>query len=555
VQKVDEQTGRARWIGQAAPPLLLCILALLCGSSLLTKSATWDESHYLGVGRYLVSHQNQDISQAFFHPPLSSVIAGLPLLAVDIPDAIWNEPNADRRGQRIIELRSDDWMLNASRMAMLPVVLALAWIVFRWSQRLYGQWGGILALSVFAFSPNLIAHARLITPDMTLTLMTTLSGYRLWRLAERPGRREFALAGLCLGLLLLSKYTALALVPILMATDAIARIHRAGDDGRNVRKLLSLLSHWPGLLLIASIVLWAGYFFDLGTAEIAGFNIPLFAPGYFEGAYFQWAQSQTPHRFFLMGDFSENGWWYFYLIVLAIKIPIATSLLFVGLFLGSKGLGIRFRSAEIYLWMPFLLFLVYLSFFNTIHNGFRYLMPAFPALLVLLGKYAEASVQRRWQRPALSLALLWLVAANLWNWPNYLAYQNEWIGGPSNGYLWFSDSNLDWGQDLKQLKNYMDEHGIDRIQLAYFGTANPAHYGIDYDYLPSGNSMLQPTPGRAHVAQEHRPAIVALSAYQYQGVGFSDASVYEFFHRLWPNDQIGHSILIFDLAHPLPREE
>ncbi len=547
--------NRADWLQHAAPPTLLCVLALLCASSLLTKSATWDESHYLGVGRYLISHHDQDISQAFFHPPLSSVIAGLPLLAVEIPEEIWREPNADRRGQRIIELRSDDWMLNASRMAMLPVVLALGWVVFVWSRRLYGTWGGILALTVFAFSPNLIAHARLITPDMTLTLMTTLSGYRLWRLAERPGRRQFAWTGLCLGFLLLSKYTALALLPILMATDAVARIHRADVDWRDARKLLALLSHWPGLLVIAFVVLWSGYLFDLGVARIASFDIPLFAPRYFEGAYFQWAQSQTPHRFFLMGRFSEDGWWYFYLIVLAIKIPIVTGFGLLGLAIATKRLGIRFRNAEIYLWMPFLLFLIYLSLFNTIHNGFRYLMPVFPALLILLGKYAEVSVRRRWHRPALSLALLWLVATSLWTWPNYLAYQNEWIGGPKNGYLWFSDSNLDWGQDLKQLKAYMDEHEIDRIQLAYFGTANPAHYGIDYDYLPSGNSMLQPTPDRSRLARADRPSIVALSAYQYQGVGFDDPSVYAFFHEFWPNDQVGHSILIFDLANPLPRAD
>jgi len=544
-----------RWTPRILAALLLFVLALLSTSSLLTKSATWDESHYLGVGRYLVSHQDQDISQAFFHPPLSSVIAGLPLLAVDIPEAIWNESNADRRGQRIIELRSDDWMLNASRMAMLPVVLALGWIVFRWAQRLYGPWAGILALTVFVFSPNLIAHARLITPDMTLTLTTTLCGYRLWRLAEEPDRRQFLLAGLCLGLLLLSKYTALALVPILMATDAAARIHRAEFDRHEFRRYLVLLRHWPGLLLIAAVVLWSGYFFDLGMARIGDFNIPLFAPRYFEGAYFQWAQSQTPHRFFLMGDISENGWWYFYLVVLAIKIPIATSLMLLGLLLGSKHLGIRFRSEEIYLWMPFVVFLVYLSLFNTIHNGFRYLMPTFPAILVLLGKYTETSVSRSWHRPALTLALLWLVIGNLWNWPDYLAYQNEWIGGPNNGYLWFSDSNLDWGQDLKQLGRYMDENGIDRIQLSYFGTANPRHYGIDYDYLPSGNSMLEPTPERARVKAKNRPRIVALSAYEYQGVGFTDASVYESFHRFWPNDQIGHSILIFDLDHPLPRKD
>ena len=90
-----------------------------------------------------------------------------------------------------------------------------------------------------------------------------------------------------------------------------------------------------------------------------------------------------------MGDYSTDGWWYFYLVVLAFKVPIASTAMILGLVVGQRVMGIRFRREEIYLWLPFILFLFYLSFFNTIHNGFRYLMPVFPLLLILVGKYAE----------------------------------------------------------------------------------------------------------------------------------------------------------------------
>jgi hypothetical protein len=534
---------------------LLGGFALLCVSSTFTKSATWDESHYLGVGRYLISHKSRDIPQATYHPPLSSLVHGIPLLWVDIPEEIWRDRNADRRGQRIIALRSDDWLLNGSRLAMLPVALALGALVFRWSQRLYGDWGGFLSLAVFAFSPNLIAHARLITPDMTMTLMTLASGYRLWRLAVAPDRRERVLTGLCLGLLLLSKHTALALLPIWMLTDLVARIRMDAANGPALRRVLSHLRHWPELLAMAFAVLWAGHFFDVGMLRIDGFELPIFAPDYFQGAYFQWTQSRLPHQFFLMGKFSTQGWWYFYLLVLAIKIPIATSFLLLGLVAGRGWLGVRFRSEETYLWLPFLLFLVYLSLFNTIHNGFRYLMPAFPGLLVLLGKYAESTRRGRWHHAAVAGALSWLMASSVWIWPDYLAYHNEWIGGPSNAYRWSSDSNLDWGQDLKQLKRYMEERGIERVQLAYFGTADPAHYGIAYDYLPSANSMLRPMPGTKKIPVDRRAQIVALSAYQYQGVGFGGRPVHHSYHAYRPNDQVGHSILIFDLKNLIPRDD
>jgi hypothetical protein len=92
---------------------------------------------------------------------------------------------------------------------------------------------------------------------------------------------------------------------------------------------------------------------------------------------------------------------------------------------------------------------------------------------------------------------------------------------------------------------------VPRIALAYFGTADPAHWGIVYDALPSPNSALPPGPPRA--PGEPEPRTVALSAYQYQGVAFRDGNPFARFHAYEPNDVIGGSILIFDLDRLIPR--
>lgn len=229
--------GRARWIRGGAPSILPCMLSILCVSSLLAKSASWDESYYLGVGCYLVSHHGSDIAQAFLHLPLSSVIAGLPLLAVDIPEEIWSEPNADRRGQRSVEMRSEDWVLNASRLAMPPIVLALGWAVFQWSRRLFGRWAGSLSLTVFVFSPDIIARARRIAPDMSLTLLTTLSGYRLRRFAEFPERRHSGLR---------TQIFRRCLLPVDAVTDASSPLsHEGVFGGRLVVFLLLKARNFP----------------------------------------------------------------------------------------------------------------------------------------------------------------------------------------------------------------------------------------------------------------------------------------------------------------------
>jgi hypothetical protein len=298
-------------------------------------------------------------------------------------------------------------------------------------------------------------------------------------------------------------------------------------------------------------VLWAGYGLSLGPVALAGGTWVLPAPDYVSGALYQWQQSRLPHAFFLLGDRSRDGWWYFYLVVAALKVPLATGLLLALALSARRWLELPRRPEELYLWLPGLALLVYLSCFNTLHNGFRYLLPVWVPLLVIAGRLAAPAARHAGFRALLCLPLAWLLGASLLTWPDYIAYCNELIGGARNGYRALSDSNLDWGQDLEALARWMRRERVERVQLAYFGTADPAHWGIDYVALPSPNSALPPSPPLPEGAS--RPPFVALSAYQYQGVAFPAENPYARFHALEPNHRAGHSILIFDLEHPIPR--
>jgi hypothetical protein len=89
---------------------------------------------------------------------------------------------------------------------------------------------------------------------------------------------------------------------------------------------------------------------------------------------------------------------------------------------------------------------------------------------------------------AAAVALLWVAAGNLRVAPRYLQYFNEAAGGPAHGHEVLIDSNIDWGQDLLRLREYMDANSIDRIALAYFGRVDPVIYGIRYTPLERGVS-------------------------------------------------------------------
>ena len=439
---------RSKWVLGSVAALLLGFL-VLCVTSAWQKSATLDETHYLGAGYYALKTHRFDLPETRLHPLLWTVWHDLPLLATPVPPKVWKEPDEILRGQEIIALRPDDSLLNACRFTLLPFALALGIFVFRWSRQLYGDFGALLSLTLFCFCPNILAHAPLLTPDMMFSCFAVLSAHRLWRLARAPGRRNLLCGGLALGLMLLSKYTALLFVVILFIADVGHRVATRQLYWRSGSGLWRGLRHWPGLLGIGFLLVWGCYGFQVGWLVLpSGMGVPIFAAPYFQGAVYQYQQSREAHTFFLMGMYSGTGWWFYYLVVCLIKIPAGILVLALGLAAGRRWLGLRFRPDELYLAVPFLLLFIYLSCFNTIQNGFRYLLPVYPLLLVLIGKYGEA-LHRRAVRVAVCLLAVWTVAGSVWIWPDYLAYFNELIGGPREGYHWLGDSNLDWGQDLK----------------------------------------------------------------------------------------------------------
>ena len=136
--------------------------------------------------------------------------------------------------------------------------------------------------------------------------------------------------------------------------------------------------------------------------------------------------------------------------------------------------------------------------------------------------------------------------------PNYLAYFNEAAGGPAQGWRWLVDSNVDWGQELPGLKRYMDTNGIGRVTLCYFGTADPAYYGIAADRLPS----YQPPPPSTVVRAVHPGDVVAISATHLQGLYLDPdmQPLMALFRARQPIAAIGHSIFVYraDFSYALP---
>jgi hypothetical protein len=184
---------------------------------------------------------------------------------------------------------------------------------------------------------------------------------------------------------------------------------------------------------------------------------------------------------------------------------------------------------------------------RSLNIGHRHLLPIVPFLLLGSARAAVALWRRGGTkaRAAVVVLLAWYAVSVLRVHPHYLAYFNELVS-PQDGYRYLVDSNLDWGQDLPGLKEYMDRNRVASLKLSYFGTAEPAFYGIACERLPGYPPPAPPAP----LARAVDPGdLVAVSATNLQGVYLTDdpdaERLMRRLRRQQPLASIGCSILIY----------
>ncbi len=289
------------------------------------------------------------------------------------------------------------------------------------------------------------------------------------------------------------KFTGVALAPILLVLAGVFTLTRKGWRawGRHV----------PVIPLVAAgvvLAVYAPYWSPappLSPERAATLGVPtwfqvlrpiLIPPHFFKGLALQTAHAAIGHQGFLCGQWRTTGWWYYFPVALAVKLPLPwLALTAVGLLLWLMGLR-RFSFPLAVPWLAAWLYLA-LAMAGTIDIGVRYVLPIIPLLAV--GIASQFSLHGRRVQLGAWLGAGWLLLVTWHARPCFLEYFNEIAGGPSNGYQWLVDSNLDWGQDVKRLKHFLDEQAITNIDLAFLGPSR----SIDYE----GIAARRVTPGEA----------------------------------------------------------
>jgi hypothetical protein len=216
---------------------------------------------------------------------------------------------------------------------------------------------------------------------------------------------------------------------------------------------------------------------------------------------------------------------------------------------------------ELVLWLPAVVILVVVSSQVGFSHHMRYVLPMFPLVIIATGKLAYYLRPQRW-RTGLVVGLLLLATggSSLAVHPHYLSYFNEAAGGPDNGHKHLLDSNIDWGQDLLFLRDWLERHPEARpLHLAYFNQIDPGIVGIDYTLPPPGptglfqndeayGATLGPHPGYFAVSVNLLHGMSGLTPDGAGGLRAASPETYQYFREFNPIAKAGYSIFIYHIT-------
>ncbi len=514
---------------------VLALLAFLAASALVVArvdTPTVDEFVYLPAGHYhLVTG---DLTFDSTNPPLLKMVMALPLLVMDVQaerDPRWRDNRTGWGpwvyGTRFMELNRARYLdaFVAGRVTTIVIALATGVLVWWWARRAATPGAAVAALLLWCAQPTVIAHGALATLDMGVTALVFAAFFALARFAATEARPWAVAAGVLFGLGVAGKGVTLVFAPLVPLLLAL------GWGGFDRERLLKLADGLVVLAVAAWVTLLAVYRFS-------GFPLP--AP-VLDGIRFQaTAGSAGEFPAFLNGQWSQTGWWYYFLEAFALKTPLAT----IVLVLIGLGVVVRRRArADLWFVLPPLLLIYVLSFHFGKNYGVRYLLPALPFLFVLAGRGAAAMLRDRRATAVLGALALWQIGACVANAPHHLAYFNELAGDVDRHRRLLLDSNLDWGQDLGRLKAWLDAEGVDRATLAYFGHVDPALYGVAWTLPPTA-----PAPGTFVVSANY------LAGYAYPITYARDRMIgvrrgqWSWLDGLAPAARIGRSLFVFEVG-------
>lgn len=571
--------------------IAVALIAIMFVSAFLSyqnDSTTMDELAHIPAGYSYLSQKDFRINPE--HPPLIKDLSALPLMFLNLnfpsDSTSWTE---DINGQWVFgwELlynsnNNPEQILFWSRLPMVLTLVFLAWFLFFWTRKEFGNKIALFVLTLFSFSPNFIAHGRLVTTDVGATLGFVLALYFWLKFLRNPSKKNVITAGLIFGFSMLLKFSLILLIPLF----AVITLVYVLLSKKNLLKYIGL-SILIGIIGTVFVILPVYQFHilnypvsrqlsdtkallesspmpDLKNIVVWMADKPVLRSlaQYFLGLMMATQRTIFGNTVYFMGMVSASGWWYYFPVVYLLKVPLGFHILalislLMSLLAIKRPLWVRttqrlreciLNNFTAFSMMTFLLIYWAASILGSLNIGVRHVLPVFPFTYILVGlalKYGIEKITLLKLRRAVNYLIIvllgWYALASLNTYPYYLSYFNEIAGGTDNGYKYVVDSNYDWGQDLKRLNQWIEKNNIERIKVDYFG-------GGDLDYY-LGNKWE-----RFNALSGPQKGWFAISATLLQGgkgnpvPGFTQpASYYKWLDDYEPVARAGKSIFIYHI--------
>ena len=577
--------------------LIVLIALVLSITSLWDDSFIVDEIPHVGAGYSYITKGDFRLNPE--HPPLAKDVAGLALSLLAINQSAFSSRYwaDDINGQwdfgRALiynPTNSVDAITRTAKITMLLFFALSAFLIYKWTNEMYGKKAAFIAILLFSFSPTVLAHSRFVTTDMPALFGVLLGTYFFIKFLQKQSKTNFWLAVVVFGIAQLTKFSVVLLAPYFVI---LAIIYTLAYGKKLLSTFYSLLSTL--LIMAAGIVLvvWPVYALHTinyppekqkidTTEHLRSYGNRLFADPvvwasdkpvirplahYATGILMVNQRSIGGNTTFFLGEVRNWAWKKYFPVVYAIKEPLAFWLLIITVLLylttKTKFLISNFKFLKLRNWtkthfveFSMLLWIAmywYLSIRANLNIGVRHLLPTYGFVFILLAGQLSNMIDIVKQKSKkilvsclLSLVSLlgWYVYENISVYPHYLTYFNQIAGGPSGGHRYTVDSNLDWGQDLKRLAMWVEENNVNKIHLDYFGWADQNYYLKDkVVWVQAGRYKNV----RDFLKENPDGGYIAVSASFYMGSRENPDTSYAWLDSYKPIAIIGNSIFVWHI--------
>ena len=583
--------------------IILSIFLLQVIATLPFKSPNHDEPGHLGKG--FVFLKTGDIL-IITHPPLAHLIMGFPLIFMNISLPSNYEEHIAKAdfltGAEIFYSSNNDTnsIFFWSRLPMILFGVLLGFYVYKWTRELYGIKAGIFALMIYSFNPIIIGNTPLLMTDMIFTCFGFISFYCLWRFLSDRSTLNLILAGMTFGFAQVSKFSALFIIPlyvffiIISAYDfSFGIMFKEAVKKERLKRLASLGFSFSVIVLMTLLIINITYAFDgflkplserISDDPYSYYNKEYFMPNAIAGRItnnlalksvistsLNYGSMILPYGYikevvavarikdnnlenattetYFMGKHSKDGFVYYNLFAFIIKSPIPLLIFILVSILSIRYFRIGFRD-EAFLILPMLVLFIFFSFFIKI-GAIRYILPVFPFIFVFIGRVFSTKItndnQAKFKRLfiiPIILLLIWYIIESIFIFPNYTAYFNQIIGGPSNGYKYLQGTDLDVGQDLPLLVKYVNENNINNLKFAYGGSADPFYY-LNFTCIACPGC---PTWVKSKCPKNcsRMSGIIAISATIY--ASYVDGICFDWLKGYEPIEKLGYTIFVYNVS-------